>query len=644
MAYVKELYNKNFLEYASYVVKERAIPHILDGMKPVQRRILHSLIEMDDGRFHKVANVVGHCMKYHPHGDASIYSALVNLANKEIFIDRQGNFGNIYTGDPASAARYIECRVLPFAKRILYSPEITEFEDSYDGRNKEPVVFPAKLPLAVIQGVEGIAVGMATKILPHNINEVIDALKAALHGEKVELYPDFLTGGLVDVSGYDDGKGKVLVRVKMDISSDNKRIYIREIPYGLTTESLINSIDNAAKKGRLKVSKISDYSTDKVEVELRISRGVSADEVIDALYAYTDCEYSISVNPLIIVDELPKVMGISEIVAFHSGVLKDILTRELEYKKLKLEDKLHIRTLEQIFIEEKIYKRIEKMKTKKGIVETVYQGFEPFKSEILREITDDDIEHLLKIPIRRISLFDINKFREEIAIIKNEIKEIKYNLAHIVEYAEGYLTELQGTYTKNFERLSKITSFTQVDVREVVDRDIDLLYDSKTGFLGKNLEDGKPLFKVSPFDKILVVTADGNYRVIEAPEKQYFDAKIVFCGYTDEELMESRVFSCVYKSAKGNLPYVKRFKIEKFITAKEYDYLKDGDKLLAFTNAEDADVFVGYKKKPRMKVLEESFSLSDFLIKGVKAGGVRLSSKEVSKAKFMKPKKKGKKK
>ncbi|MBN2650830.1 MAG: DNA topoisomerase IV subunit A [Spirochaetales bacterium] len=640
MAYVKDLYNKNFLEYASYVIKERAIPDILDGLKPVQRRILHSLFEMDDGRFHKVANVVGHCMKYHPHGDSSIYEALVNLANKEFFIDRQGNFGNIFTGDPASAARYIECRILQFSKDILFSPEITEYVESYDGRNLEPVVFPSKLPLAIIHGVEGIAVGMATKILPHNINEVIEAMKLALHGKKTLIYPDFFTGGDIDVSGYDDGKGRILVRSKFDISSDDKRIFIREIPYGMTTESLINSIDNAAKKGKLKISKISDYSTDKVEIELRISRGVAASEVVAALYAYTDCEYSISVNPLLISNGVPVCLSISDIIANHAGVLKDVLTRELEFKKKKLEEKLHIRTLEQIFIEEKIYKSIEKMKTKQAIVDAVYAGFVPFKAELYREITDEDVEHLLKIPIRRISLFDINKFREEIAAIKKEIELIIYNLAHIVEYATSFLDGIVERYTASYKRVSKIAEFTQVDVREVVERDIDLLYDSTTGFLGKSVASGKALFKVSPFDKVLVVTADGKYRVIEAPEKQYFEAKLVFCGYVDEDLMEKRVFTAVYKSAKEGYPYIKKFKIEKFITAKEYDYLKEGETLLGFTLSENVDIQVFYKKKPRLKVLEESFASKDYLIKGVKASGVRLSSKEVNRAKIVKASKK----
>jgi topoisomerase-4 subunit A len=445
MAYIKNLFDRNFLEYASYVIKDRAIPDLEDGLKPVQRRILHTLFEMDDGKFHKVANVTGHCMKYHPHGEASINPALVVLANKELVIVRQGHLGNLFTGDDASAPRYIECRVTPLAKDIFYNPKLTEWSDSYDGRNREPVLFPAKIPVVLVMGVEGIAVGMSTKILPHNVLEVLEAEIACLNGKKFELYPDFPTGGYVDISGYEDGNGKVLVRAKLD-TSDPKRILITELPLGSTTESIINSIDSAARNGRIKILGINDFTTDKVEIEIKLARGIYAQETVDALFAFTECEQSISVNLLVIKNGLPAVMTTTEIIKYHAKQLVKILTKELELEKKELLDKLHLRTLERIFIEERIYKGIEKMKTAKGVQDAVTAGFKPFLNEIApRKITDDDVDHLLRIPIRRISLYDINKAHDEMEQIKARIKEINSHLKNITAYSVSYL---KGIITK----------------------------------------------------------------------------------------------------------------------------------------------------------------------------------------------------
>ncbi|HBO35699.1 MAG TPA: DNA topoisomerase IV subunit A, partial [Sphaerochaeta sp.] len=362
MTQAHSIFKQNFLEYASYVIKERAIPDLVDGFKPVQRRIIHTLFEMDDGKFHKVANVVGWAMRYHPHGDSSIYEALVNLANCDLFIERQGNFGNTLTGDSAAAARYIECRLLPFAKKVLYNPELTEFVDSYDGRNKEPVTFPAKIPVVLIQGVSGIAVGMSTYILPHNPLEVLDAMAASLKGESYQLYPDFLGGGIVDVEDYRDGKGSVSVRAKLN-TSDPKRIIIEELPYGTTSEAMIRSVEEAAKKGKLKISSINDYTAEKVNIEINLARNTYAQEIVDALYAYTDCETKLSINPLVIRDNVPTIMGIHEILDWHARHLVVVLKAELELEKGHLLDKLHARTLERIFIEERIYKRIEQKKS-----------------------------------------------------------------------------------------------------------------------------------------------------------------------------------------------------------------------------------------------------------------------------------------
>ena len=421
MAYVKKLFDKNFLEYASYVIRDRAIPDLEDGLKPVQRRVLHTLLEIDDGKFHKVANVVGQCMKYHPHGDASIAGALVVLANKDLFIDKQGNFGNILTGDEASAARYIECRIKPIARDILYNPDITKFVPSYDGRNMEPVAFRAKLPLCIILGAEGIAVGMSTRILSHNIREVIEAEKSCLMGKPFQLYPDFQTGGLTDVSEYEDGKGKIVSRVRMD-TSDPKRIVITELAYGSTTESLISSLENAAKLGRIKISSINDYTTDRVEIEIVLQRGVYAKDVIEALYAFTECEVSVSLNLLVIKDNMPVVMTVTEVIQHHAKQLEQILKEELELERKNLLDRLHARTLERIFVEERIYKKIEEMKTAEAVIKAVIDGFKPFEAELIRPITKDDVERLLKIPIRRISLYDINKNRQEVKEINARLK------------------------------------------------------------------------------------------------------------------------------------------------------------------------------------------------------------------------------
>ncbi len=638
MAYANDLFDINFLEYASYVIKDRAIPDVIDGMKPVQRRILHTLMKVDDGRFHKVANIVGDTMKYHPHGDASINDALVVLANKDLFIDKQGNFGNIFTGDRAAAGRYIEARILPYGKKLIYSPEVTKYEDSYDGRNQEPVVFPAKLPLVLIMGAEGIAVGMATKILPHNFKEVAEAVKAALQGQSLRLYPDFITGGILDVSGYADGNGKILVRAKFDVSKDEKRINIKEIPYGTTTESLIASIEGAAKKGKLKLQSISDFSKATAEIEIKLARGVRAQEMIDALYAYTDCEVSISVNLLVIKDRLPVQMTVSEVIQFHAGHLQKVLKDELLFEQGKLKDKLHAKTLEQIFIEERIYKRIETEKTQEGVYKAVLTGFEPFMNIIKREITEDDIERLLKIPIRRISLYDINKAKHEMNEINARLKEIAHHLKHLVEYAVTTLDEIIASFPKEIkDRKSEIKSFEQVDIREVVKRDQPLCYDKNTGYLGTDVKGGTEVLQVSEFDRVLLLKKT-TYQVIKVPKKLFVGKDLLYCGHVDEEVANSVIFSLVYKN-KENQAYIKRFQITKFITDKVYSFITDDCSPLKLTTRESIIISLEYKPKPRLKTLEENFSLQDYQVKGVKASGVRLSTKELKSVKFVVDKK-----
>ncbi|ULQ59578.1 DNA topoisomerase IV subunit A [Brucepastera parasyntrophica] len=627
MDYIKSLFNKNFLEYASYVIRDRAIPDLEDGLKPVQRRILHSLFEMDDGKFHKVANVVGHCMKYHPHGDASIGGALVVLANKDLFIDKQGNFGNILTGDEASAARYIECRSTPIAKDVFYNPEITRYIPSYDGRNKEPVAFRAKLPVILCIGAEGIAVGMSTRILPHNIREVIEAEKACLAGKKFQLYPDFPTRGLVDVSDYEDGLGKVLVRAKLD-TSDEKRIVIREIPFGSTTDSLILSIENAARSGKIKISEINDYTTDKVEIELKLPRGVYAEDVTDSLYAFTECEQSISCNLLVIRDNFPVLMTVSDVIRDHAKRLVKILKEELELEKINLLDRLHMRTLERIFIEERIYKRIEQMKTAEGVISAVLKGFEPFRAELIRDVTEEDVDRLLKIPIRRISLYDINKNREEVAAIKERIKEINKLLKNLVDYAittlDAILSKLPAEATA---RRTTIGRFTKTDAKEVVTRDTPLRYDEETGYLGTSVSNGKEMLKVTPYDRILVMRKSGVYSVMDVPEKLFVDKGMWYVGFSEKEFLSKQLFTIIYKDGKTGYPCIKRCRIEGYILNRDYLIVPDDATVLLINTQPKFQFTVTYEPKPRVKTTEQTFKAQDYAEKGLKALGVRLNNR-----------------
>jgi len=635
VAYIKNIFDRNFLEYASYVIKDRAIPDLEDGLKPVQRRILHTLFEMKDDKLYKVANVVGECMKYHPHGEASIGPALVVLASKEYFINTQGNFGNIFTGDEAAAPRYIECKASSLAKDIFYNPKLTPYADSYDGRNKEPILFPAKIPVVLVMGVEGIAVGMSTKILPHNILEVLEAEKDCLGGKKFELYPDFPTGGFVDVSEYRDGNGKVLVRAKLD-SSDPKRIVIRELPYGSTTESLIASIEAAAKAGRIKIQGINDFTTENVEIEIKLARGVYAQETVDALYAFTECEQSISVNFLVIKNGLPAVMSITDVIKYHAKQLVKILTKELELEKQELLDKLHLRTLERIFIEERIYKSIEKMRTAESVEKAVIDGFKPFMKEIgSRGISHEDVDHLLKIPIRRISLFDINRAKKEVEEIERRITEISGHLKKITAYAVSWLDGIIAKIKANEDlnrgaRRTKAGKFDKVDVKEVVRKDLELKYDSKTGYLGTAVA-GETKAEVSSFDRILTIRNNGSWSVADIPEKAFVGQGAWWIGVADKEVLLSTVFTIIYKEAKTGCPCIKRCVIEGWIMNKDYSLVPDGATVLLVETKEKFSFTVHYKPKPRLKVLKENFKAQDYNVRGLKAGGIRLASKEVEK-------------
>jgi topoisomerase-4 subunit A len=634
MAYVKKIFNDNFLYYASYVIKDRAIPDLEDGLKPVQRRILHSLFEMDDGKFHKVANVIGHCMKYHPHGDQSIGSALVVLANKELFVDKQGNFGNIYTGDEASAARYIECKASALAKDIFYNPKITDYADSYDGRNREPLLFPAKLPVILLTGTEGIAVGMSTKILPHNPVEVIKAEIACLQGRKFEVLPDFLTGGSVDLTEYRDGNGKVRVRASLD-TSDPKKIVIREIPFSTTTESLIASVENAARSGQLKIASISDYTTDKVEIEIRLQRGVYTQEVIDALYAFTECEQSISVNCLVIKDRKPVLTSGTEIIRHHSAALLDILRRELEIEKGELLDEIHARTLERIFIEERVYKKIESQKTPEAIFKAVKEGLKPYDKEIGRPVTQEDIERLLKIPIRRISLYDIEKAKDELKRLEARLKEVEFHLDHLVDYAIDFLKAMAKRLEAAWPRKTKIASFSKIEAKEAARKDIALRYDEQSGYLGTSVSSGEKLMEVSAFDRILIVRRDGMYSVQPVPDKLFVDRGLQWATIAEKEIVQANLLTIVYRAAKTGYPHIKRCRIESWILNRDYSLVPQGGELLIFSTEPDFEFSLKYLVKGRMRKAEETFRAKNFPEKGLKAGGLRLAPREVLQAEFL---------
>jgi topoisomerase IV subunit A len=633
MAFIKNLYDTNFLEYASYVIKDRAIPHVDDGLKPVQRRILHTLFEMDDGKFHKVANAVGQCMRYHPHGDASIGDALVTLANKELFIDRQGNFGNIFTGDPASAVRYIECRLSPLAKETLFNPEITEFVPSYDGRNKEPVVLPAKIPVLLALGADGIAVGMATKIMPHNLIELLEAMIACLNDEQLLVFPDFQTGGLADVSEYNDGNGKVLVRAKLD-TRDEKRIMIREMPFGSTTESLIASIEDAARKGKLKIAGISDFTAEKVEIEVRLARGVHTRDTVDALFAFTECEQAVTVNMVVINDNKPVTMTVSQVIKHNTDRLVEVLRSELKLEEQQLKDKLHARTLEQIFIEQRVYKKIEDKASAQGVVDAVLKGLAQFQDEIKREVTNEDVETLLKIPIRRISQYDINRAKKEMQDIKDRLSQIRKHLGAITEYTVKFLEKIIDKYRQSFPRRTELVSFTKVDVREAAQRNLKLKYDRDTGYLGYEVS-GNVLFDVSPYDRVLVIRKTGAYSVSDVPDKSFVDKGMLYCGFADKETASKTVFTVVFRDDETGYPYIKRCRIEQFILNKGYSIVPEKCTPLKLTTDPHAELHIEYKPLPRIRVLEETFKAKDYLVKGSKSGGVRLASREVKSVRFV---------
>lgn len=616
--------DRGFLDYASYVIRDRAIPNLADGLKPVQRRILWALHRTDDGRFTKVANVVGDTMKFHPHGDASIGDALVVLTNKRYLIEGQGNFGNIATGDPAAAPRYIECRLTDLARTELFNDEITEFVPSYDGRNREPVTLPSKLPLTLMLGTEGIAVGLSARILPHNFPELLEAQIAILKKQPFKCLPDFPTGGLMDARDYQDGKGSVKVRARVK-TRDESTVAITELPPGTTTESLTASIEAAVEKGKLKVKAINDYTSENVEIEIKCPSGVDAEKMVDALYAFTDCEVTIASRIVVIKDNRPVELTVSEVLRENTAQLVETLKRELELKEQQLQDELHYRTLERIFIEERIYKAIEKCKTAEAVTAAVYEGFKPFKKELFRDLADADVERLLQVRIRRISLFDINKHREEMEQTKAELAETRKNLKNLTRYVIGHLETLLEKYGPQFPRLTtKSSRHEEVDAKAVAFKAFKVAYDRESGYVGYKVNGEEFKTECTKFDKVLLVFKDGTYKVTELPEKLFVGPELFYCGLPDRET----VFTCAYTDRKAS--YLKRFKFGGTILNKAYLCIPDKSRILFFAPGTPKVLYVRYKPAPHQKINQQTCDPSKIEVKSPKTRGRQISIKDIS--------------
>ena len=636
MAQLEDLMHEHFVEYASYFILDRAIPDLRDGLKPVQRRLLHTLFSMEDGRYHKVASAIGETMKLHPHGDASIADALVVLANKDYFIDRQGNFGNILTGHPAAAARYIECRLTELALETMFFRPLTQLVPSYDGRSQEPVFLPAKLPVVLMLGTEGIAVGMATKILPHNLPELWEAQIDLLNKKRIELFPDFPHGGQMDVAAYDDGAGKVEVRARIKVR-DPKHVVIHEIPYGTTTESIIASIESAAQKGRLKIASIDDFTTDRVEIDITVARGSQAKDLIPQLYAYTDCSVSISSNLIIIKDRRPIQLTVTEVLVELTDRLRDQIKVELEYERDQLIDRQHWLTLEQIFVENRVYKRIEQAKTEDAVASEVNKGMAKYKKLFVRPMVDDDAKRLLEIRIRRISAYDIEKNRKSIDNIVKGIKQISAKLKNLKRTVIDYLMALIDKYGADYPRRTHITRIEAVDKKAVARQNIKLAYDRDTGFFGSAVRGDMYRMNVSEFDFVLGISNDGTYRIMTPVDKIIFSGKLIHCEIFDPEA--GAEFVVVYRDKK-KVPYGKWIKIHKFIRNKEYQLIKNREGKVDFllTPENLGTLKLDFTPAKRQRVKHAEFDLTTLELTSPASRGTRLAVKSVSKLKYLPPK------
>jgi topoisomerase-4 subunit A len=624
--HVDGMFKNWFLEYASYVILERAVPLIDDGLKPVQRRILHALYQMDDGRFNKVANVIGQTMQYHPHGDASIGDALVNVGQKELLFDIQGNWGDVRTGDSAAAARYIEVRLSKFAKDVAFNPETTNWQLSYDGRKKEPVALPMKFPLLLFQGTDGIAVGLSTKVLPHNFNELIKGSIDILKGKKTKLYPDFATGGQVDVSEYNSGGrgGKVKVRAKIEIV-DKKNLVIREIPFSTTTTSLIDSILKANDKGKIKIKKVIDNTAKDVDIQIELMPGTDPDVAVDALYAFTDCQVSISPNACVIVNDKPQFLTVEEILRISTERTKSLLEQELDLRQSELNEKWHFASLEKIFIEKKIYRDIEEAETWEDVIARIDKGLKPYKKLFRREITEEDITKLTEIKIKRISKFDSFKANEQIKAIEEELKNVAHHLEHLTDYAIAFFEDLYKKYSKGRERKTEIKGFETIEVKQVVANNTRLYVNKAEGFIGSSLKKDEFVFECSDLDDIVVFTRSGKLVVTKVGDKKFVGKDIMHIAVWKKS-DERTTYNVVYYDGASKRTFAKRFNVTSITRDKEYDIAQGstGSKILYFTenqNAETEIVKVQLHPNSSARIKEFEFDFATLDIKGRQAIG-----------------------
>jgi len=626
------MYQNWFLDYASYVILERAVPHIEDGLKPVQRRILHSMKRMDDGRYNKVANIVGHTMQFHPHGDASIGDALVQLGQKDLLVDCQGNWGNILTGDRAAAPRYIEARLSKFALDVVFNPKTTEWQLSYDGRNREPITLPAKFPLLLAQGAEGIAVGLSSKILPHNFNEICDAAVNYLHGEAFQLYPDFPTGGFIDISKYNDGQRGGILKVRAKIEKlDNKTLVIREIPYGKTTTTLIDSILKAIEKGKIKARKVDDNTAAQVEIQIHLSPGVSSDKTLDALYAFSDCEVNISPNCCVIEDDKPKFLTVSNVLRNSVDRTLELLRKELEIRKHELQEQLHFASLEKIFIEERIYKdrKFEQAATMDAACEHIDERLTPFYPQMIREVTKDDILRLMEIKMARILKFNKDKADELIARIKAEIEQINKDLGNMVEVTARWFTHLKEKYGANHPRLTEIKNFDTIVAAKVVEANEKLYINRADGFIGTALKKDEFICNCSDIDDIIIFYKDGKYKVLRVADKIFVGKNILHVAVFKKNDKRT-IYNVVYRDGKAGKYYMKRFFVTGVVRDKEYDLTQGTpqSKVVYFTsnpNGEAEVIKVTLEPSPRMKNVFKERDFSEVPIKGRGVRGVTLT-------------------
>ena len=634
--HVSGMYENWFLDYASYVILERAVPHIYDGFKPVQRRILHALKELDDGRYHKVANVIGHTMKYHPHGDASIGDAMVQIGQKDLLLDMQGNWGNTATGDRAAAARYIEVRLTPFALEIAFNKKITKWNSSYDGRGKEPDTLPVKFPLLLAHGVEGIAVGLSTKILPHNFNELIDASIKVLKGVKPKIFPDFSSGGMADFTNYNDGKrgGKVRVRAKIK-AIDKTTLHITELPFSTNTSSLINSIIKANDKGKIKIKKIEDNTAEKVEISIIIPTGISPDKTIDALYRFTDCELSISPLSCVINNNTPIFNGVSDLLQESTEHTLSLLSSELEVNLKEFQDKWHFSSLERIFIENRIYYSIEDLDSWEIIISTIFDELKPFCKQLLRTVIREDVERLTEIKIKRITKFDLNRAINEINNLELKIKEIKYNISNLTEYAINYFKNLKKKYGSDKQRKTEIKTFESIDATKVVVANKKLYINRDEGFIGTNLKKDEFISDCSDIDDIIVIKDNGLMQVVKVDSKVFVGKGIIHAAVFKKK--DSRtIYNMIYFDGKSSYSMIKRFNVVSVTRNKDYILTKskEGSKVLYLTSNHngEAEMITAYlRKSQRLKVLKIDFNFAELSIKGKGSVGNILTKNKIKK-------------